>query len=87
MLITRRRSCTIILIFRGIGIEEAIFINTASAKPIAIGRVGEVEKAKYNLKSCSHKVEYSRNRPIPKYCVLCGGGLKAKRSTSKGRGA
>ena len=52
MLITRRRrrrSHTTISIFRGIGIEEAIFVSTASAKPAAIGRVGEVEKAKYNL--------------------------------------
>ena len=53
MLITRRRrrrrSRTTILIFRGIGTEEAIFASTAGAKPAAISRVGEVEKAKYNL--------------------------------------
>ena len=88
MLITRRKkSYTTILIFRGIGIEEAIFISTASAKPTATGRVGKVKKAKYNLESCSHKVKRSRNRPIPKYYVLCKGGPKAKRSiASKGRG-
>ena len=53
MLITRRkrrRSRIIILIFRGISTEEAISVNIAGAKPVAIGRVGEVEKAKYNLK-------------------------------------
>ena len=87
LIIKRRRSCTIILIFRGIGIEEAIFASTASTKPAATGRVGEVEKVKYNPESCSHKVKCSRNRPIPKYYVLCRGGLKAKkRIASKGRG-
>ena len=52
LLITKRkrRSYIIILIFKGIGTEKAIFVNIASAKPITIGRVGEVEKAKYNLK-------------------------------------
>ena len=49
LLVTRRRSCTTILIFRGIGTEEAISTSTASAKPAATGKVGEVEKAKYNL--------------------------------------
>ena len=44
----RRRSHTTILIFRGIGTEETIFASTASAKPVATGRVGKVEKAKYN---------------------------------------
>ena len=48
MLITRRKCRTTISIFRGIGTEEAIFINIASAKPAATGRVGKVEKAKYN---------------------------------------
>ena len=50
MLVTRRRrrSRTTILIFRGIGTEEAISASTASAKPAATGRVGEVEKAKYD---------------------------------------
>ena len=48
MLITKRKSYTTILIFRGIGTEEAIFISTASAKPAATGRVGKVKKAKYN---------------------------------------
>ena len=90
MLITRRKrrkSHTTILIFRGIGIEEAIFISIASAKPAATNRVGKVKKAKYNLESCSHKAERSRNRPIPKYYVLCKGGPKAKKSVaSKGRG-
>ena len=58
-----------------------------SLQPVAIGRVGKVEKAKYNLESCSHKAECSRNRPIPKYYVLYKGGLKAKRSiASKDRG-
>ena len=46
----RKKSYTIILIFRGIGTKEAIFISTASAKPTATGRVGEAEKAKYNPK-------------------------------------
>ena len=52
LLITRRKkkSHTTILIFGGIDIEEAIFTSTASAKPTAIGRVGEIKKAKYNLK-------------------------------------
>ena len=88
LLVTRRRrSRTTISIFKSIGTEEAIFANTASAKPAATGRVGEAEKAKYDPESCSHKAERSRNRPIPKYCVLCGGGLKAKRSVaSEGRG-
>ena len=53
MLITRRRrrrrSYTTILIFRGIGTEEAISANTAGAKPAATGRVGKVEKTKYDL--------------------------------------
>ena len=51
MLVTRRRrrSCTIISIFRGIGTKETIFISTAGARPAATGRVGEVKKAKYNL--------------------------------------
>ena len=49
MFITRRRSRTTILIFGGIGIEEAISASTAGAKPAATGKVGEVEKAKYNL--------------------------------------
>ena len=44
----RRRSRIIILIFRGIGTEEAIFINIAGAKPAAIGRVDKAKKAKYN---------------------------------------
>ena len=49
MLITRRRrSHTTISIFRGIGTEEAISASTAGAKPAATGRVGEVEKAKYD---------------------------------------
>ena len=49
MLVTRRRrSCTTILIFGGIGTKEAIFASTASTKPTATGRVGEAEKAKYN---------------------------------------
>ena len=83
MLVTRRRrSYTIISIFGGIGIEEAIFASIASAKPAATGRVGKVEKAKYDLESYSHKVKRSRNRPIPKYYVLCGGGPKAKRSVA-----
>ena len=84
MLVTRRRSRTTISIFGGIGTEEAISANTAGAKPAATGRVGEAEKAKYDPESCSHKAERSRNRPIPKYCVLCGGGPKAKRSASEG---
>jgi hypothetical protein len=83
----RRRSRTTISIFGGIGTEEAISASTAGAKPAAIGRVGEAEKAKYNLESCSYKAERSRNRPIPKYCVLYGGGPKAKRSASESRGA
>ena len=45
----RRRSHTTILIFGGIGTKEAIFASTASARPAATGRVGKVEKAKYNL--------------------------------------
>ena len=50
MLVTRRRrSRTTILIFGGIGTKEAISASTAGAKPTATGRVGEVEKAKYNL--------------------------------------
>ena len=51
MLVTRRRrkSRTTISIFGGIGIEKAIFISTAGAKPAATSRVGKVEKAKYNL--------------------------------------
>ena len=86
MLVTRRRSRTTILIFGGIGTEEAISTSTASAKPAATGRVGEAEKAKYNLESCSHKIKRSRNRPIPKYYVLCGGGPKAKKNiTSEGK--
>ena len=88
MLVTRRRkrrSRTTISIFRGIGTEEAISASTAGAKPAATGRVGKVEKAKYNPESCSHKAEYSRNRPIPKYYILCRGGPKAKRSNSKDR--
>jgi hypothetical protein len=88
LLITRRRrSYIIILIFKGIGTEEAIFINIASAKPTAIDRVSEVEKAKYDLENYSYKAKRNRNRPIPKYYVLYRGGLKAKRSvTSEGRG-
>ena len=52
LLITKRkkRSYTTILIFRGIGTEEAIFTSIASTKPAVIGRVGKVKKAKYNLK-------------------------------------
>ena len=50
MLVTRRkRSRTTISIFGGIGTEEAISASTAGAKPAATGRVGEAEKAKYNL--------------------------------------
>ena len=45
----RRRSRTTILIFGGIGTEEAIFVSTAGAKPAATGRVGKAEKAKYDL--------------------------------------
>ena len=44
----RRRSRTTISIFRGIGTKEAISVSTAGAKPAATGRMGEVEKAKYN---------------------------------------
>ena len=87
LIIRKKRSYTIILIFKDIGIKEAIFISTASAKPAATDRVGKIEKAKYNLKSCSYKVEYSRNKPIPKYYVLYKEGLKAKKSiASKGKG-
>ena len=52
LLITRRRrrSRTTISIFGGIGTKEAIFASTAGARPIATGKVGEAEKAKYNLK-------------------------------------
>ena len=85
--IWKRRSRTTILIFKGIGTKEAISTSIASARPAAIGRVGKVEKAKYNPESCSYKVECSRNRPIPKYYILCRGGLKAERSASEGRGA
>ena len=46
--IWKRRSRTTILIFKGIGTKEAISTSIASARPAAIGRVGKVEKAKYN---------------------------------------
>ena len=51
MLVTRRRrrNRTTISTFGGIGTEEAISASTAGAKPAATGRVGEAEKAKYNL--------------------------------------
>ena len=49
LVIRRKRSCITILIFKGIGTKKAIFVSTASARPTATGRVGEVEKAKYNL--------------------------------------
>ena len=87
MLITRRKSYIIILIFKSIGIKKAIFISTASAKPIAINRVGKVEKTKYNLKSYFYKAKYSRNRLISKYYILYKGGLKAKKNiASKSKG-
>ena len=87
LIIRRRRSRTTILIFGGIGTEEAISTSIASAKPAVTGRVGKVKKAKYNLESYSHKAKRSRNRPIPKYYILCGGGPKAKRNiASKGKG-
>ena len=52
----RKKSYTIILIFRGIGTEEAIFASTAGAKPAATGRVGEAEKAKIGRASCRERV-------------------------------
>ena len=50
MLVTRRkrRSCTTISIFRGIGTKEAISTSTAGARPAATGRVDRVKKAKYD---------------------------------------
>ena len=47
-------------------------------------RAGEAEKAEYDLESCSHIASRSRNRPIPKYCVIVWG-PKAERSASKVR--
>ena len=46
----KRKSYIIILIFKSISIEEAIFTSIASTKPAAINRVSKVKKAKYNSK-------------------------------------
>ena len=49
-------------------------------------RAGEAEKAEYDPESCFHIASRSRNRPIPKYCVIVWGPKAEGSVASEGRG-
>ena len=50
---------------------------------VVVRRAGEAEKAEYDPESCSHIASRSRNRPIPKYCIIVRGARRPREAPVK----